>query len=203
MTDRELGITFQETMTGGFVLGETNPRLGATKGKTANTILIMNATITIDNLNRFIADSNHTGSMVGCITFAPFGDNIPAKNGIFNLFSPTDMPKLKLMVYELAFEHNGQDYYLAGKKEVQDNQGFDLWTDTTTLYTQLHHGRDKTSPVVGSGILSLGGVELVKLVSTLNATNADSTIEQAQTILKFGQFFLGQLWDTYGNKFQS
>jgi predicted acylesterase/phospholipase RssA len=203
MLDRQLGITFRETMSGGFALGETDPRLGETKGKTANTRLIMHATITINDLNRFIADPNHTGSIAGHITFAPFGDNIPAKNGIFNLFSPTDMPKLKLMIYELAFEHDGQDYYLAGKKEVQDDPGFDLWKDTTTLYTQLHQGPDKASPVIGAGILSLGVDELAKLVSTLHATNAKSVTEQGQAIFRFGQFFLGQLWDTYGKKFQS
>jgi predicted acylesterase/phospholipase RssA len=201
MLDRELGITFRETMSGGFALGQTDPRLGETTGKTANTMLMMHATIVIDDLNRFIADPHHPGMIAGRITFAPFGDNIPAKNGIFNLFSPAEQPKLKLMIYELGFEHGGQDYYLAGKKEVRDDPGFDLWQDTTTLYTQLHQGRDRTGPVVGAGILTLGVDELVKLVSTLHPTNAESAIEQGQALFKFGQFFLGQLWDTYGKKF--
>jgi cholesterol oxidase len=201
MSDPKLGITFRETMSGGFALGETDPQLGATKGKTANTPLIMHASITINDLDLFIADPDHTGSIVGQISFAPLGENIPAQQGIFNLFSPTEQPTLKLMIYELTFEHGGQDYYLAGKKEVRDDPGFDLWKDTTTLYTQLHQGRDKISPVIGAGILTLGVDELAKLVSTLHATNAESVIEQGQALFKFGQFFLGQLWDTYGKKF--
>ncbi len=60
--------------------------------------------------------------------------------------APTDDPKLKLMVYELGFEHGGEDYYLAGKKEVKDDPGFDLWSDTTTRYTKLHKGTDKSGP---------------------------------------------------------
>lgn len=197
MSDHKLGITFRETMSGGFALGETDPQLG----KTANTPLIMHASISINDLDLFIADPHHTGSIVGQISFAPLGSNIPAQHGVFNLFSPTEQPNLKLMIYELAFEYGGQNYYLAGKKEVRDDPGFDLWKDTTTLYTQLHKGRDKTSPVIGAGILTLGIDELAKLVSSLHATNTKSVTEQGQTILRFGQFFLGQLWDTYGKKF--
>jgi hypothetical protein len=36
MSEHKLGITFRETMSGGFALGETDPQLG----KTANTPLI-------------------------------------------------------------------------------------------------------------------------------------------------------------------
>lgn len=202
MHDNQLGITFHETMTGGFALDQTDPRSGEKKGLSADTTLSMHATINIRDLNRFIFNSNHTGSITGNISFAPFGENIPAKSGVFNLFSPTDNPKLKLMIYELAFEHDGQDYYLAGKKEVQDDPGFDLWKDTTTLYTQLHQGKDKLAPVVGAGILSLDPGELAKLVSTISVTNAKSAKEKAQALLDFGHFFLGQLWETYGKKFQ-
>ncbi len=202
MYDNQLGITFRETMTGGFALDQTDSRSGEKKGLSADTTLSMHATINIRDLNRFIVDSNHTGSITGSISFAPFGENIPAKSGVFNLFSPTDNPKLKLMIYELAFEHDRQDYYLAGKKEVQDDPGFDLWKDTTSLYTQLHQGTDKSAPVVGVGILSLDPGEFAKLVSTISVTNAKSAKEKAQALLDFGHFFLGQLWETYGKKFQ-
>jgi len=101
------------------------------------------------------------------------------------------------MVYELAFEHEGEDYYLAGKKEVKDDPGFDLWSDTTTLFTKLHKGTDTTGPVVGAGVLSLGVTQLAKLVTTLTVTNASSAKETAETLMDFGKFFMGNLWDTY------
>ena len=37
-----------------------------------------------------------------------------------------------------------------------DDPGFDLWADTTTLFTRLHKGTDATGPVIGSGVLTLG-----------------------------------------------
>ena len=200
MKDANLGLTFRETMAGWFALGETDPKAGAEKGKAAGTHLTMNATIDIQDLKRFVSDPNHAGRITGHISTAALGDNLPAKGGTFNLFHPSGNPKLKWMVYELAFERDGQDYYLAGKKEVQDDPGFDLWTDTTSLLTQLHKGTDTTGPVIGAGILTLSLTGLLKLVSTVHATNATSTKESAEAILEFGRFFLGQLWDTYASK---
>ena len=198
--NHQLGVTFRETMRGGFALGETEPQAGEKKGKAEDSNLSMNATIDIRDLNRFIADPNHLGSITGHINFTPFGENIPAQSGVFNLFSPTDRPKLKLMVYELAFQHEGQDYYLAGKKEVRDDPRIDLWKDTTTLYTRLHKGTDRSAPVVGAGVLSLNVKELTKLVSTMRVTNADSLSDKTKALFDFGKFFLGELWDSYGPK---
>ncbi len=200
MNDPKLGVTFREVMAGGLALGETNPRVGDQKGKAAGTVLTMHATITIQDLDRFISDPMHLGQINGTIDFPPFGDNIPAKAGVFNLFSPTDQPKLKLMVYEMAFEHQGQDYYLAGKKEVRDDPGFDLWKDTTTLFTQLYKGPDQSSPVAGAGVLTLGAPELMKMVSTMHAINAASAAESTKALARFGKFFLGELWNTYFKK---
>ena len=200
MKDNQLGITFRETMKGSFSLEHTEPKSGAKQGKTEKTELAMHATINIRDLERFIADPDHLGSITGQIDFTPWGESIPTKRGVFNLFSPTAEPNLKLMIYELAFQHQGQDYYLAGKKEVRDDPGIDLWTDTTTLYTQLHQGTDKSAPVVGAGILSLNITELTKLVSTMRVTNAESLSDKSKALFDFGKFFLGELWDTYGLK---
>jgi len=200
MKDTTPGVTFGETMAGGFSLGETDPNIGDKKGKAAGHILAMHATITIQNLERFISDPAHTGHITGSIDFPPFGENIPAKAGVFNLFSPSTQPKLKLMVYEMAFEHQGQDYYLVGKKEIQDDPGVDLWKDTTTLFTVLHKGRDKSTPVAGAGILTLGPIELMKMLSTMRALNTSSTVEGTKAVMAFGKFFLGELWNAYMKK---
>ncbi|MDQ3698144.1 MAG: patatin-like phospholipase family protein [Gemmatimonadota bacterium] len=196
MSDARPGITFRETMAGAFALGETDPELGVARGKADGTELSMHATITIDDMERFVADANHVGAIDGRIDFAPMGAGIPARAGQFNLFSPTGDPKHKRMVYELAFTHDGQEYYLAGRKEVHDDPGFDMWRDTTTLYTRLHRG-DASGPVVGAGILSLGAAELLKLVRSMSVTNADSMTDKAETVGQFGRFFLGELWGSY------
>lgn len=197
MTEQHPGIQFKETMSGGFALGTSDYKEGCDKGQWAGHVLAMHAQVDIDDIDQFVETGAHPGRLSGSIDFEPLGKGIPAHSGVFNLFFPADKPGLKLMVYELAFTHDGQDYYLAGKKEVEDDTGFDLWSDTTTLYTQLHKGSDKSGEVVGAGILTLGVIDLIKLVSTMRVLNAKNTSEKLATIGKFGRFFMGELWDTY------
>jgi hypothetical protein len=198
MATQHTGIQFKETMAGGFALGVKVPSEGLHQGNRLDTALAIHVTVVIDDIERFINESEHPGQLSGTIDFALMKMGIEANTGVFNLFCPTDDPKLKLMVYELGFEHEGEAFYLAGKKEVRDDPGFDLWSDTTTLFTQLHKGADKSGDVVGAGILTLGVTDLIKLVSTITVTNAHSTTDKLKTISQFGGFFLGELWNTYG-----
>jgi hypothetical protein len=197
MTDGAVGITFHETMAGGFSLGVSDPEDGRRKGEAASAILSLSADVEIADLRRFCDEESHAGRLAGQIDFPFFGRRVSGKNGVFNLFSPGGEPGLKLMVYELGFEREGQAYYLAGRKEVRNDPGFDLWKDTTTLYTRLHQGVDKTGPVVGAGVLTLGPEDLLKLVSTIRVTNAQGLTEKSEALAEFTRFFLGELADSY------
>jgi hypothetical protein len=161
----------------------------------------MHGTINIDDLQSFMSDAGHAGSITGAVDFEPLGTNLPSTKGVFNLFSPTDDPKMKYMVYELGFNgSDGKAYYMAGRKEVKDAPLTDMWKATTTLYTQLHQGTDKTGPVVGAGVLTLGVTDLLAMIPTMHATNTTTPAQAAETVAKFGKFFLGEIWDTYVEK---
>lgn len=197
MTTPRPGIRFRETMEGPFALDEIDPEAGRDAGKRTGSSLALHASIHIPDVDRFVDDPEHAGRINGTVDFTPFGQDLPTTGGRFNLFSPTGEPDLKRMVYEVGFRHDGEDYYLAGHKDVRDDPGFDLWTDTTTLFTRLHRGTDTGGPVVAAGVLSLGVTDLVKLVSTMHATDADGAGDKARALATFGRFFLGELWDTY------
>jgi len=194
---RAAGISFSETMAGGVSLGESDYLRGEELARTRGHTLVMNARVTIDNLDRFIDDPNHTGLLDGTIDYPPFAKGIPGYNGVFNLFAPAEQPNTKLMVYEMVFEHDGQPYYLAGHKEIRDDPGFDLWSDTTTLYTHIHHGKDKSGEVAGAGVLTLGVGDLMRLLSSLEVLHARDRGDQLGALARFGRFFMGQLWDSY------
>lgn len=195
-----LGLAFRETLVGSFAFGEVEPRIGAQKGQAAGMTFALDVAVTIDDLKRFLSDPSHTGRLTAHIGFDGTGEKIPATRGTFNLFSAADRPGQRVIAYELGFERDGQDYYLAAKKEIENNPGFDLWTDSTTLFAQLHQGADKTGPVVGAGIAKLGVAELVKTISSMHATNALSAMEAGGAVVDFGRLFLGELWATYGRK---
>ena len=54
--------------------------------------------------------------------------------------------------------------------------------------------------MAGAGILTLGPLDLMKMVSTMHALNAASPAEGAEAMMTFGRFFLGKLWDSYFKK---
>ncbi len=197
MTTQSPGIFFNETMSGGFALGTNDPETGKKAGNRAATELTIRVDVNIDDIDQFIEQVDHPGQLTGYVDFAPLGMNMRAQQGVFNLFSPTDNPEMKYMIYELAFEHQNQSYYLAGRKEVRDDPLFDLWDDTTTLYTRLYQGRDKTGEVIGAGILTLGVKDLLKLISSMTVVNPQLKTDKLTTLSKFGRFFIGELWDTY------
>src|SRR5262245_52470485 len=118
MSDQPIGITFNETMKGPFAMNHQDPEAGERAGRQAGTELSLRATIDIRDLDRFIRDRDHTGSISGHIDFAPLGMGLPFSSGIFNLFCPGPDPAVKFMVYEAAFSAGGRDYYLAGHKEI-------------------------------------------------------------------------------------
>ncbi|HIK03885.1 MAG TPA: patatin-like phospholipase family protein [Trichormus sp. M33_DOE_039] len=200
MYDNLPGLTLRERMAGGFVLNETDPIKVATQGKTHNSQLSLQLTINIRDLKRFLSDTNFTASIFGNISFADFGEHIPLKRGVFNLFAHDHNPEYKYITYELAFEHGNQDYYLVGKKELHDDPGFDLWKDMTSIYVYLHQGTDSNSPIIGAGTLTLDVGDVAKCISGWRITNAKSLAEKATLLAEFGRFFWGNIWETYQMK---
>jgi len=185
-------------MSGNFALDVNDYSAGAEKGRAEATELSMHAKVEIGDLHQFIHDPEHPGKLSGEVDFPLLGANIVSQHGVFNLFKPVKDSDETHMIYEMSFQVDNEDYYLAGHKIVKDDPGFDLWSDTTTLYTNLHKGKDKTFPIIGSGILNLGIKELLALVSTIDVPNATSASDKASAISSFGQFFLGELWNAYG-----
>ena len=194
-----MALTFREKMEGPFALGVSDPEEGRKKGLAEGTSLAMHGNIDIQAFDRFANQKDHAGSLTGSIDFnaSPFGKGMPASKGVFNLFKPGGKGKegLKNFVYEMAFEHEGKPYYLAGRKDVRE--GGDLWKDTTTLYTRLHEGKDSSGKVIGAGVLSLGAADLAALLSTVEVHNAASDAERLAVKIRFGRLFLGNLWDSY------
>lgn len=192
------GLTFREEMSGALALGVDDPREVAVSDDTNGANITLHLAVTIRNLDRFLADPAHAAELVGRIDLAPFGTDIPCRRGSFNLFSPSGNPGETRMVYELGFTHEGRDYLFVGEKMICNDPGFDLWSDTTTLFARLYEGKGWSGNVVGAGVLRLGPAEIARLVRGMHVTGVDSFADRASVTARFGRFFLGELWGTYG-----
>ena len=196
-----MALSFRETMQGPFALGVTDPEEGRKKGLAEGTSLALHGDIRIDAFDRFVNEPAHAGALTGTVDFngPGFAAGMKAASGVFNLFNPGKDKSLKHFVYEMAFQHEGKPYYLAGRKDVRQNSGR-LWPDTTTLYTRLHEGKDAKGKVIGAGVLTLGVAELTQLLGTVEVHHAASDAERLAVKIRFGRLFLGELWDSYARR---
>jgi hypothetical protein len=189
------GVAFREAMSGRIAFGQTDPLTGA---RDANGVpLVLRAAIDIRDIDAFVADQSHTGEMVGHVYSPRLGGILPSTGAAFRLFSPSGDPAMTEMVYEMGFKSDGRQYWLAGRKTVRIGLPFRAWRDTTTLFVTLHEGGDKSAPVVAAGVLSLGVFDLARLLATFRATGCEGVAQRLRAIVKFGGFFVRELWRTY------
>lgn len=196
-------IQFTEKMRGFVSFDETAYQNGYEQGRAAGTALMFQLTIRTDDVDRFVANREHAAEATGYIQCEALGGRLPVEQGWFNLFVDTANRNARRMLYRLYFRSSdGTPMTLSGFKEVQNDAGPDIWNDTTTLYVNLFKGHC-TAENEGSSILVAAGIvriELLDFLQQLTTIRAYGPAHPARIagIEKFGQLFLGSLWDVYG-----
>lgn len=198
-----VGLQFTETMRGFFsseVKG--NYTAGEAAGKEAGSSLAFTLTIVSEDLNDMLTNPAHQAGMFGTVA-APALSAKPllVENGVFSLFvaDPTNV-ETRNMVYRMIMRsEEGPVYYFHGYKVVRPNSPLDIWHDTSTLYITVYQGADETAPVLGTGILHIQPADFAKQMTTLKVTNALSAAERLRATARFGEFFAGVLYKTYGS----
>lgn len=189
------GLAFREKMTGRITLGSSDPQQGYTNP--AAVPFILHASIDVRDIVGFIADANHQGELVGHLYSPRAGGNLPARRGVFRLFSPTKDPNVTEMIYDLDFFLNGRPTWLRGRKYVRAGSVLNAWRETTTLHVTLHEGDDETGDVIGAGILRLGVSDFLSLLGTLHSVACQTRREKLRALFAFANFFASTLWRTY------
>jgi cholesterol oxidase len=133
---RRLGLRFTETMRGylSTIITDDYQR-AAHQGQKDGSPFEFTLTVISDDLERMLADRNHTARIVGSVT-APALSSRPltVTEGEFNLFvADPEQAKTRRMGYRMQLTaEDGQRYFFDGFKMIHDDPGFDLWSDTTT-----------------------------------------------------------------------
>lgn len=202
LAPKKVGIQFTETMTGYFSTEEKEDYQGAAdKGKAGGSPFEFTLTVISKDLDAMLSDENHEAAMFGTVAAPALSDEVLTVNGgIFNLFVRDDENvDTKKMIYRMLITaQDGKATYFEGFKSIHDDPGLDLWSDTTTLYITLYEGRDATAPVLGKGILKILPLDFAKQMTTMKVNHAKDTAERLKYLSKFGTFFAGSLFNTYG-----
>lgn len=188
------GIEFKETMSGPFALGVEDPEAGARQGRRDGVVLAIHNRIAIDDVAAFIDDPEHSATLDATLDLAPFGRRIPTDTGVFQLFVPQD-PDTRLMIYRFGFRHGGESYYFHGTKFMHIGASpARVWRESTHLYSTLHRGDDRSAPVIGAGVLSIGPGRVLAMAGSMRVRGARSPIEHARTLAQFNRFLGREFW---------
>ena len=199
-----VGMEFTEKMRGHVTKNFTAAankadfKAAEASGKAADTPLIFRLTIVIDDLERFINDSSHEARVEGYVDSPLWGKRRLVEEGTFNLFRENAQQHTKRMFYKLKFtSESGQKLMLDGFKEIQDDPGFDVWEDTTTLYTSIRDGWEVSSPVIAQGIIHVLPKDFLRQLTTFRLRNQRGYGDSTRLVGAFLEFFFGSLANTY------
>src|SRR5436305_6929192 len=98
------------------------------------------------------------------------------------------------MLYRLWFRDGvGHPLTLTGFKLVRDDPGFDIWRDTTTLFTRILRGhleasQERDAEVVASGILCIRLRDFARQLTTFRTRGPDPAA-RAGALVRFGWLF--------------
>lgn len=196
-------LSFTEEMKGYVALEVTDPKTGREQGRSLGQKMMFRLTITIDDVDAFVADPARLGRAEGYVDSDVLGGRLPVRQGWFNLFVRDDDPASRRMLYRLHLtDPAGNDLTLVGHKDVHDDPGIDVWPDTSTLYVRILAGHtepetDDQARVVGAGVLNILVADLAQQLTTFRSEGP----RPAQAFAAFGRLFFGELWAVYGPHF--
>lgn len=193
------GVRFTERMRGFAALGTTDPQLGYEEGRRSDGALMFELTITVDDVDRFVADPVHEGTAAGYVEADFLGGRFDVQRGWFNLFSPGADAAERRMLYRLWLAGPGGNLLtFSGEKRVEDDRGLDVWRDTSTLYVRILQGHvppgEPDTEVVASGIITIHVPDFLKQLTTFRCWGE----RPVHALDAFGRLFLGELYDVYG-----
>jgi hypothetical protein len=197
-------VRFTEEMLGHVTFGESDFARGAAKGREGSEFLKFHLTIEVADMDRFSTDPMRQAGAIGYLQCDALGGRLPVEKGVFNLFVDSE-PGVKRMLYRLWFRDGvGHPLTMTGYKLVENDAGFDLWKDTTTLFTHVLKGHveesgDATAEVVASGILKIRVQDFAKQMTTFRAAGPGIGA-QLGGLIKFGVIFVSQLAEIYLRK---
>ncbi len=217
--EAQTAVSFTEEMKGFMTLNETEYQKGYSTGKSEKNDLMFHLSININGVNRFVTRPEHdTDDIEGYVKAKAFGGKCKVDKGWFNLIVDQEDTSEKRMYYRLFFynQTNGEKLTLTGYKIIKDDPGFDLWSDTTTLYTQILKGHisadeevairndpgNLNTKLVGSGIIHIYLLDFMKQLTTFRVQGPTAS-DRASALTRFGRLFLGKLWDVYAREILS
>jgi cholesterol oxidase len=193
-------VRFTEEMLGHVTFGELDFARGAQPQRDGSASFKFHLTIEVEDIDDFQTNPLRPAGARGWVQCDALGGRLPVVKGWFNLFVDVE-PGVKHMLYRLWFYDSvGHPLTMTGFKLVKNDAGFDVWKDTTTLFTRVLRGHvgehDPADDVVASGIIVIRARDFAKQLTTFRST-APSAGRGVKALVQFGVVFVKQLAEAY------
>ena len=197
-----LGLRFTEKMAGFFT---PDPALdfaaAESSGKAGNRPMSFVLTIVSDDVDTMLTRDDHLARIAGtvvCPALCP--DPLTVSDGRFSLFvTDPDRVASRDMLYRMTLNApDGRSWFFHGKKLITRSSLLNTWPETTTLYVTVSESEAPGAAVVGRGILHISAADFAHQMTTVEALNAPDRMARLSAVARFGAFFAGAVYDSYG-----
>ncbi|WP_263381488.1 GMC oxidoreductase [Granulicella arctica] len=194
-----VGLRFTEAMKGFFSMHVTDDfAKGSEQGEQDNSNFEFILTVIADDLDQLLASPDHPARMVGMATAPALSAKpLTVSKGEFRLLvTDPSQPDSRLMTYAMNLtSEEGKVFVFTGTKIIKNDGILNLWRDSSTLYITIS---DVSGAVLGKGILVIEPADFMRQMMTMEITNAKDDLERLTSIIRFGKYFAGSLFDVYG-----
>ena len=186
-------LHFTEALSG-YMAAAQDYETGYRSGRAAGRRVRYRATALIDDLGSFLRDSRHAAAMTGLVDVGGLGQRMPINGGRIEMFCRRE--GRKLIAYHLPFRLDERRFLLRGEKHIENDPGFDVWRDMTTLHAELlDFSSAPDGPPMAIGILRIGPLSALRMGFTFRGAGLRAT---AVDSLRFLLFASRELRETYG-----
>ena len=194
------GLRFTERMAGwAGPEADGDPARGAAQGEADGTRLEFVLTIDVGDLPAMVEDPATPGRLSGTVVAPALSTRrLRVEEGSFCLAQedPTHIDTWHMRYSMRLAADDGRRFRFEGHKVLHDRFGFDLWSDTTTLFVTISD--DAGTPLVG-GVMRIAPTDFARQLTTLRVTGVESLVERLRWKARFGAGFFRSLTHAYGS----
>lgn len=197
----QASLQFTETMRGYVSTKVTDDYHRAEEqGQLDQSAFEFTVTIVTDDIELALAKPGHEFRITGAARASTLSVRpLTVAEGAFQLLvkDPTNVDARQMIYHMKLTSEEGRTFFFDGFKIIHEGLPNHVWPEMTTLYFTVYDGEDSSSSVFGKGILHVVPEDFLHQLATLRVSDV-GRISQLEAVARFGRFFAGELWDTYG-----